>query len=372
MELDHTYITELIRHPEKATENDVLNVQQLLYQYPYFQAARILYLKLLALSNYPEFIKALPLSAIYAGDRKRLYYYIHPKHVKLANESEAISSPVQVDEEPLPEEASKEDVVLDLPEKEDELLLVTEEQSVEDEWEDEDASDTIEVRSEEKPRDVLKELQSEEKKQLKNVVAIIKQQQEQQKLAAETDEEFEEELSDKGGNETAEEVLNHSEDVDETVESESEETEEEISEPSAFEMPETFSFTGWLDTLTKPVAEAHGIIGSDYQLDEEAASTENKNEAQWDLIDNFINDYKPSKPQLDDAANTREASEDLSNRKPVQQKEIVTETLADIFLAQKKYDKAIELFEKLGLKYPEKNTYFASQIKKAKKLKKKE
>ena len=46
----------------------------------------------------------------------------------------------------------------------------------------------------------------------------------------------------------------------------------------------------------------------------------------------------------------------------------MTETLAKIYLKQQKYKKAIDAFRILSLKYPEKNAFFADQIKKIKKL----
>ena len=39
-----------------------------------------------------------------------------------------------------------------------------------------------------------------------------------------------------------------------------------------------------------------------------------------------------------------------------------TETLAKIYIKQKRYDKAVEILGNLSLKYPEKNVYFADQI----------
>jgi hypothetical protein len=40
--------------------------------------------------------------------------------------------------------------------------------------------------------------------------------------------------------------------------------------------------------------------------------------------------------------------------------------MAKLMVRQQKYKKAIQIYEKLGLKFPEKRTYFASQIEKVK------
>ena len=45
-----------------------------------------------------------------------------------------------------------------------------------------------------------------------------------------------------------------------------------------------------------------------------------------------------------------------------------TETLAKIYIKQKRYSKAIEIIKKLSLKYPKKNAYFADQIRFLEKL----
>lgn len=51
----------------------------------------------------------------------------------------------------------------------------------------------------------------------------------------------------------------------------------------------------------------------------------------------------------------------------VKKDDIVNESLAEVYVRQEKYQKAIDIYNKLSLLYPEKNTYFASKIEKLKK-----
>ena len=63
-----------------------------------------------------------------------------------------------------------------------------------------------------------------------------------------------------------------------------------------------------------------------------------------------------------------EVSSDLAEKAIIENDDIVTETFANILLSQGKLQKALEAFEKLSLKYPEKNIYFAARIEEVKSL----
>lgn len=73
-------------------------------------------------------------------------------------------------------------------------------------------------------------------------------------------------------------------------------------------------------------------------------------------IDQFI-ENQPKISQLKDEPNfiIKEKKEDISH--------LMTETLANLYLEQKLYSKAIKAFEILKLKYPEKTDYFEAKIK---------
>jgi hypothetical protein len=90
----------------------------------------------------------------------------------------------------------------------------------------------------------------------------------------------------------------------------------------------------------------------------------NKNKRlQSELIDKFII-ANPRIEPVKEKANL--SGEDISKPFVEQEGGFVTETLAKIYVNQGYYSKAIDVYEKLSLKFPEKSTYFASQIEKVK------
>jgi len=84
-----------------------------------------------------------------------------------------------------------------------------------------------------------------------------------------------------------------------------------------------------------------------------------------ETIDKFISKKPKLKVEVYENESTDDTMDDVSN-----QASYMTETLARLYLNQKNFEKAIQSYKILILKFPEKNSYFADQIKKIKSLKK--
>ena len=124
-----------------------------------------------------------------------------------------------------------------------------------------------------------------------------------------------------------------------------------IGEPLKFEKEETHSFSQWLN-LTK-ISPINRNFDSEQNLNN-------------DIIDDFI--YK--KPKFKAIIKTS-YQENLAEKSFSDPDNLMTETLARIYLEQKNYSKSIQSYKILSLKYPEKSSLFADQIKAIKKLQEK-
>ena len=95
-----------------------------------------------------------------------------------------------------------------------------------------------------------------------------------------------------------------------------------------------------------------------------------------DLIDSFIKNEEQRTPgsglNLDMETTGAPVPGNLAELEENQHKPLddsyFTETLAHIYVKQKRYEKALQIIKNLSLKYPEKNVYFADQIRFLEKL----
>ena len=120
-------------------------------------------------------------------------------------------------------------------------------------------------------------------------------------------------------------------------------------------------------------------VGADYteqllNLAGDASPSENVKPLKGqELIDDFIKNssetYKLTDSRVEnDGDEQNEKNEETVDLSSGSEENYFTETLAQIYIRQKRYEKALEIIKKLNLKYPKKNTYFADQIRFLEKL----
>ncbi|MFO7744239.1 MAG: hypothetical protein R6V36_02515 [Psychroflexus sp.] len=126
----------------------------------------------------------------------------------------------------------------------------------------------------------------------------------------------------------------------------------ETGKPLNFNSSETHSFKEWLKlTQIEPL--------------EEKQDTREKFVAnpQFQVIDEFIK----NNPKIVPTKSYETSEKIIAKHEP--SSSLMTETLARVYMEQKRYDKAIQAFKILILNNPEKSTFFADQIQEIERLK---
>ena len=121
-----------------------------------------------------------------------------------------------------------------------------------------------------------------------------------------------------------------------------------IGQPLEFDETEEYSFSEWL-ALTQ-VQKINR---------EESEKTE------------MANDFIEKIPTIKVKKNKFFSPTETAKSSIIENEELVTETLARVYLEQEYFEKAIESYKKLSLKYPKKSSFFADQINLINDLKKK-
>ncbi|GGG32417.1 hypothetical protein [Bizionia arctica] len=138
----------------------------------------------------------------------------------------------------------------------------------------------------------------------------------------------------------------------------------ELGKPLQFTHSETHSFNEWLKiTRFKPIERPTSLEANKTETIISMDDSQLERNKKFDLIDKFITTNPKLKPKQLTSNNTNLAEEQM-----IQPESLMTETLARIYVEQKNYKKAIQSYNILCLKYPEKSGFFADQIKAIKKL----
>lgn len=363
--------------PEKLSGDSVTLLEGLVKEFPYCQTAQLLLVKGLHNENSIRYGSMLKIAAAHAGDRKVLYQLIMRKAPaettvdepasaetnELAvteNDSEILNNlEISAQEEPKPVEEPAEIKTVEEPEPAEipaEPIVKAEEPAATEEKQDpeEKKEPETEQQPEIKPEEEVKEEpQKEEEPPVAFSVDDIPTL-EQNILAEAISKSIELEV----GNEIPEERPEVQEEtVAEAIEEQGSEEQESFDESGSY------SFTEWLKHAKPGKKEAENTA-EDGEDKAEPKKRSRKNID--DLIDKFIREEpKISRPGVkqDFFSPVNQA------RQSVQEADdLITETLANIYLKQGSYAKALRAYESLILKFPEKKLYFAARIKEIKKI----
>ena len=123
----------------------------------------------------------------------------------------------------------------------------------------------------------------------------------------------------------------------------------EKNNPLSFTKEDSHSFSEWLKlTTAKPIVR------------EKTKNLSNSKKPNSDLINKFIQENPKLKPSKSTVKYDNE--ENLANQITYTSEALMTETLAKVYLQQNNYQKALQAYKILSLKYPEKSGFFADQI----------
>ena len=88
-----------------------------------------------------------------------------------------------------------------------------------------------------------------------------------------------------------------------------------------------------------------------------AGTPQTKEDRHASLLDNFKG-FNLKRPTIEELKEPQTDGIDLSGNSSTAAPDLLSETLADIYFKTGAYDKALNMYENLCLKYPEKNAYF--------------
>ena len=300
---DFTY---LLQHPDKVVDPvQTKQLEDVLEEYPYFQAARALHLKGLKNLNSFKYNNALKVTAAYTADRDILFDFITSSEFLQNTIADNISGKKPLnDQEIISEEVA--------PEQTKEIRMF------------EESEDQPLPRSVKDADDILDpSLFKSKDPQIDRSIATEKKR-------------LEEEL--------------------------------ELGSPLKFTKNEKYSFGEWLQlTSLKSInreEDAPGKLAREPKEDLKAATEVSLDKKKkFELIDKFIAENPKIIP-----GEEFDKKVDIKESLKLDKKELMTETLAKVYLEQKKYKKAIQAYTILSLKYPEKSGFFADRIKAVAKL----
>ncbi len=371
---------EILQNPIHFQNEQIFDLEDVIRNFPFFQAARVLHLKALKNQNSFRYNQNLKTTAVHTTDRSVLFEFItsdmfYASKEEIEEESEIIQSLEEIDQRVIL--SINRDVI---PEEEDTEIENQLEEST-DEEEEQAPLFIDETGLESLQKEVAKNTHKEELK-------LIKEKEDNKKIEyshpafnyAKTIEskDIPFEIDTEQSIATIDETLDSSEEneistennyklqfeiINEDIAANNEVTKQEESalfsidksEPVEFNVNDTHSFNDWLQlTSLKPIDRSN------------EKTKENSQGKKMELIDMFIESNPKIKP-----SKIAGFTVNFDQVEEIESDAVMTETLARVYIDQKKYQSAIKAYEILSLKFPEKSSFFADQIKMLKGIKNK-
>lgn len=134
-----------------------------------------------------------------------------------------------------------------------------------------------------------------------------------------------------------------------------------LGKPLEFSKKEKHSFNEWLKLSS------FKTIKRDQKLLKISSETENSSQIERDKKFQLIDEFISKNPKINPTKSLTQKG-NIAKAQLIETEELMTETLARIYVEQKNYKKAIQSYKILSLKYPEKSSFFAVQIEAVKQI----
>lgn len=358
--MDRDRFNTLLADMDKISDQDIKSLNQFRKQYPYFQNQYVMIAKALKKRNHPKTDAFIKKAAIYSADRALLKAIIMDEHDFAPVVVEEVAPPAPVQETPAPPKA---EAVAEAETKTPEVVKDTLEKPVETKEEAEPPKQEKKIVEEKPPVGKA----PEPKPQIEKPAAEPTEVKQEAKSTARPEVKVNSPKAPESEKTTPPPVP---EKAKETASS------TEVSEPIVKKPEDNQQLIDELERDLKEIRKKKQLIAK--MLEQQDAKQSPKKTApakkkapaqrksQSELIEKFIQNEPQMGKQKLVHDETEQQHKDLAARFTQEQEEFYTETMARLMVTQKKYRKAIQVYEKLGLKFPEKRAYFASQIEKVK------